>query len=169
MSTTPTFEQVMGLPALVETSVSPDFIVENGHMNIRHYLELDARSTTVLVEELGIDHAYRRDRRMGVFTAEHHLRYFSEMHEGEKISVHPRVLGRSAKVVHMMAFLLDRTNQRLANTLELVLVHVDMDTRRPVSMPDDIASGFDRWLADDAVVSWAAPVCGVMGLRRRED
>jgi acyl-CoA thioester hydrolase len=168
MTAPPTIDQVMGLPALVEATVTPDFIDENGHMNIRHYLELDARSTSVLVDQLGIDHAYRRDRRMGVFTAEHHLRYFSEMHEGETISVHPRVLARSAKVVHMMAFLLDRTNRRLANTLELVLVHVDMDTRRPVPMPDDIASGFDRWLAEDARLPWAAPVCGVMGVRRED-
>jgi acyl-CoA thioester hydrolase len=162
----PSFDQVMELPVLVETTVTPDFIDANGHMDIRHYLELDAHGTTVVCEDIGIDDSYRAERRMGVFTAEHHLRYFSEMHEGEKISVHARVLARSGKAVHMTAFLLDRTHGRLANTLELVLVHVDMDTRRATPLPDDIAAGFDRYIAQDAEVSWAAPVCGVMGVRR---
>ncbi|MEW2570675.1 thioesterase family protein [Streptomyces sp. NPDC047070] len=161
----PSFDQVMELPAWVDTTVSADFIDENGHMNIRHYLELDALSTTLLCEEIGIDDGYRTERRMGVFTAEHHLRYFSEMHEGEKLSVHVRVLARSSRAVHMMTFLLDRTHGRLANTLELLLVHVDMDARRAVPLPDDIAAGFDRFLSEDGHLAWQAPVCGVMGVR----
>lgn len=91
-------------------------------MNIRHYLELDAEGTEVICEDVGVDDAYRARRRMGVFTAEHHLRYFSELQEGETVSVHARVLERSDKAAHLMAFLLDRTHGRLANTLELVLV-----------------------------------------------
>ncbi|MGW1026793.1 thioesterase family protein [Streptomyces sp. NPDC002577] len=161
----PSFDQVMELPAWMNATATPDFIDQNGHMNIRHYLELDARSTSLLCEEVGIDDSYRANRRMGVFTAEHHLRYYSEMHEGEKLSVHTRVLARSAKAMHMMAFLLDRTHERLAHTLELVLVHVDLDTRRATPIPDDIAAGFDRHIAEDAGLDWPAPVCGVMGIR----
>jgi acyl-CoA thioester hydrolase len=103
---------------------------------------------------------------MGVFTAEHHLHYSSELHEGEKVSVHSRVLARSDKAAHLMAFLLDRTHGRLANTLELVLVHVDLDTRRATPMPEDVAAGFDRYVAETSALGWAAPVCGAMGARR---
>lgn len=31
---------MMELPALVEATISPDYIDASGHMNIRHYLEL---------------------------------------------------------------------------------------------------------------------------------
>jgi acyl-CoA thioester hydrolase len=161
----PSFDQVMELPAWVDTLVTADFIDENGHMNVRHYLELDVLGTTLLCTGTGIDDGYRAERRMGAFTAEHHLRYFSELHEGEKLSVHVRVLARSSRTVHMMTFLLDRTHGRLANTLELLLVHVDMDSRRAIPFPEDIAAGFDRHLAEDARVGWRAPVCGVMGIR----
>lgn len=164
--TTPAFEQVMQLPALVEAPVRPEFIDVNGHMNVRHYLELNADGTTVVCEEVGIDDAYRAERGMGVFTSEHHLRYHSELHLGEELSVHPVVLDRSEKVVHMMTYLLDRTHRRLSNTLELVLVHVDLGTRRPVPMPGEIAAGFDRFIAEGDALSWRAPVCGVMGVRR---
>ena len=36
----PSFGQAMELPALVEATISPDYIDASGHMNIRHYLEL---------------------------------------------------------------------------------------------------------------------------------
>jgi acyl-CoA thioester hydrolase len=164
----PTAAQVRQLPTLLKATVEPEWIDVNGHMNIRHYLELNAEGTTILCDgHLGIDDAYRAERRMGIFTAEHHLRYYSELHLGEELSVHVRVLERSDKAVHMMGLLVDDTHDRLANTLELLLVHVDMDTRKAVGMPRDIAAGFDREIETGAALEWAAPVCGAMGVRRR--
>jgi len=135
-------------------------------MNVRFYLEYTALGTAGLVEEIGITDAYRAERRMGLFTAEHHLRYYSELHEGDKLSVHVRVLDRGERSVHMMAFLLDRTRGRLSNTLELTVVHVDMDTRRPVPMPDDIAEAFDALVKASHALSWPTTACGAMGVRR---
>ena len=165
----PTAAQVRQLPALLKATVEPRWIDANGHMNIRHYLELNAEGTTILCDDLlGINDAYRKDRRMGVFTAEHHLKYFSELHLGEELSVHVRVLERSDKVIHMMGLLVDDTHDRLANTLELTLVHVDMDTRSAKPMPEEIAVGFDRYIADSQALDWAPPVIGAMGVRRRD-
>lgn len=163
----PTAVQVRQLPALVKATVQSEWIDVNGHMNIRHYLELNASGTTVLCEDiLGIDDEYRANRRMGVFTAEHHLRYFSELRVGEQLSVHVRVLERSEKVVHMIGLLVDDTNDCLSNTLEITLVNVNMDSRSAVSMPEDIAAGFDRFINDSNALDWPAPSCGVMGVRR---
>lgn len=162
----PTAAQVRQLPPLLKATVEPGWIDANGHMNIRHYLELNAKGTIVLCDDrVGIGDTYRAERRMGVFTAEHHLSYYSELHVGEALSVHVRVLDRSDKVVHMMGLLVDDTHDRLANTLELTLVHVDMDTRSATPMPDDVATGLDRFIAESNALAWSAPVCGVMGVR----
>lgn len=162
----PTYDDVSGLPALLEGTVSPEYIDVNGHMNIRHYLDYCATSADVLCRGIGIDDEYRAGRRLGIFTAEHHIRYFGELHEGEKFSVHARFLDRGDKAGHVMAFLLDRTHEVLSCTVEIVLVHVGMDTRRPLSFPDDIAAGIDALVADSREVPWSAPVCGAMGVRR---
>jgi acyl-CoA thioester hydrolase len=167
-STLPTADQVRQLPALLKATVEPEWIDVNGHMNVRHYLELCATGTSILCyDQIGIDDAYRAERRMGVFTAEHHLSYFSELHLGESLSVHVRVLERSEKVVHMLGLLVDDTHDRLANTLEVTLVHVDMDARTAVPIPEDIAVGFDREIAVSRALGWEAPVCGAMGVGRQ--
>lgn len=164
----PTAAQVRQLPALLKATVEPGWIDVNGHMNIRHYLELNASGTTVLCDDqLGIDDGYRAEQRMGIFTAEHHLKYFSELHLDEQLSVHVRVLERSDKVVHMMGLLVDDTHDLLANSLELTLVHVNMDSRSATPMPAGIAAGFDRFIAESDALDWHAPTCGAMGVRRR--
>ncbi|MGZ5414243.1 MAG: hypothetical protein ACXWDC_04035, partial [Aeromicrobium sp.] len=65
-----------------------------------------------------------------------------------------------------MSFLVSRSDNLLACTLEVILVHVGMDTRRPVDFPEDIADRIDAAIKDQSQLSWPAPVCGVMGVRR---
>lgn len=163
--TTPEFDQVASLPTVNEGTVTPEFIDLNGHMNILHYLDHLAWGADTICSNAGIDVEYRQQRRMGVFAAEHHLNYYRELREGEKFSVHVRPVERTDKALHLVALLLDRTNDRLACTLETILVHVDLDTRRATPIPTDIATDLDREFAAYADVNWPAPVCGAMRLR----
>ena len=166
-ATLPTYDEVLTtLPPLLEGKVESEFIDVNGHMNIRHYLDYGAASADVMIREIGIDDAYRAERRLGVFTAEHHIRYFTEMHEGDAFSVHTLFLDRSERAGHLLVFILDRTDEVLSCTVEIVLVHVDMDTRRPAPFPEDIRSGIDKWVATARTVPWPVPVSGAMGIRR---
>lgn len=166
MSIIPTVEQVDEIPAATEQKVPQEYIDENNHMNIQHYLVLGATALGTRCDELGLGQDYIDFRRLTVFTAEHHLRYYSELLLGQELSVHVRMLERSSKVIHAMSFLVNRSDNLLACTLEVTLVHVGMDTRRPVDFPEDIADRVDAAIKDQSQLSWPAPVCGVMGVRR---
>ncbi|WP_369255415.1 hypothetical protein [Geodermatophilus amargosae] len=63
-----------------------------------------------------------------------------------------------------MVCLVDATDDRLANTLEVVLVHVDVDTRRSVPFPADVGEALDALVERHAAVL-DPPVCGVMSVR----
>ncbi|WP_433634897.1 thioesterase family protein [Nocardia sp. CA-120079] len=162
----PTLEQVLPLPDPIEGIVTADLIDSNGHMNVVHYLNQNSEGADALVRNVGVDEAYRSERRLGLFTTEHHLVYYSELREGDKFSVHARVLGRTDKAVHMMTFLFDRSRQRLSNTLEIMLVHVDLEARRATALPENISAGFDRHISRSTELDWTAPICGAIALRR---
>ena len=66
-----------------------------------------------------------------------------------------------------MWFMLDRTRDRLANTLEWVTLHVDLDARRAAPFGPEVAAELDRQIEHGRSLDWAAPVCGVMGLSGR--
>lgn len=164
----PSYHQVVRLPREHgPIAVPPDFEDENGHMNIRHYFDLGALAIAAVFERIGITDEYRASRGQGFFTAEHHLRYFSEIHVGQRVSAYFRIVERSDKIIHGMSFLVDDTTEKLANTLEVVAPHVDLTTRRVVPFAPDVASAVDRELAVTEQVGWPAPVCGAMGVHRR--
>ncbi|MQY17007.1 thioesterase family protein [Nocardia macrotermitis] len=162
----PSYDQVLAIPDPTEATVTADLIDMNGHMNVVHYLYQGSVGADSVLKRIGVDQTYRSQRQMTLFTAEHHLVYLSELREGDKFSVHTRILGRTDKAVHLMTFLLDRTREQLSNTLEIMLVHVDFTVRRSVAIPEDIATGLDDHIARSAALDWPAPTCGAIALRR---
>jgi acyl-CoA thioester hydrolase len=167
-ATVPTTTEVLQVPPSWTGEVEPGWIDMNGHMNIRHYLDIGGHSTDQVCRAMGINDDYRAIRRMGVFTAEQHLTYLQEMHLGTPITAHVRILERSAKVGHLVSLIMDREKDRLACIFETVLVHVDMDARSGLPFPDDVGAAYDRLVIEDQeAYSWPAPVCGLLRPRSR--
>lgn len=165
MSALPTFDQVSALPVTREGHVEDTFIDENGHMNIGDYFRLTTHALWDDTHAVGVSDSYIAERDLSLFTVEQHVRYLGEMRLGDRFTVHNRFIARSGKVVHAMAFLLDQGKQRLACTMEVSWVHVNMTSRSAVNLPDDIATGFDTLIKQSADLPWETPVSGVMGVR----
>jgi acyl-CoA thioester hydrolase len=72
------------------------------------------------------------------------------------------LLGRSAKRLHVMCFLVKDDGPVLAATSETVAAHIDMRVRRSSPFPPAVAEAIDRLLAERTRLVWPAPVCGVM-------
>lgn len=150
----PPVSHVRDLAPVREGIVSPDDLDLNGHMNAVYFFSAHVSSVRVSLAEVGIDELYVVVRRMGTFAAEHHIRYLSELRLGDCYSVRPRFLARTQKAAHMMSFLVNETDGALASVLEVVVVHIDQDTRRATEIPDDVATRIDAHIRDDDALGW---------------
>lgn len=82
---------------------------------------------------------------------------------GRELSAHLRLVDRSEKLLHGMAFLLDRTRRRVANTLEFVIGNVDLETRRLTPFTETAASAVDRELDAQLHLDWQVPRVHAVG------
>jgi acyl-CoA thioester hydrolase len=161
----PTVEQVQQLPRLLELTIPPEYEDYNGHMRITHHLGLHDDAGLPFFALLGIDEAYFAEHRNGVVDLENHLRYLAEVHAGDRVAVHSRVLDRSDKTMHGIWFLLNLSNAEVANTLEFVSLHIDQEERRASPFPADVAQRIDQLVAEHGALGWEPPLCGFMGVR----
>lgn len=163
----PTYDDVLAvsdlLPEHNRLVVPPDFEDYNGHMNIAHYLTTASWGAEYAMRSWGVPADWVRSEQKGMFSAEHHLRYFHEVHVGAEISVHVRAVARSARGLHLQCHLLDHTTRRLAYTMELLSVHVDMATRRSAAWPEHVAAGFDAAIEAHRALDW--PLSGCLAVR----
>ena len=160
----PTIDQLDALPSLLERRIPPEWQDLNGHVNVRHYLELYDAASWPMLATFGLDERIFLEHRQGLFDLEHHLWYLSELHVGDTVTVHSRMLERNTKRFHGVMFVVDRTRQRLASAFEYVSTGADLDARRTAPLPAAFAAELDRIIAEHARLGWPAPVCGVMSV-----
>ena len=158
----PTVEQVRLLPTLMSETIPPDWEDYNGHVNIQFYMTLFERGGWPMVNQLGMDEAYFRDRRHGLFDLEHHISYLRELHVGEQVSLYSRFVDRTAKRFHGLMFIVNDTRDRLACTIEFVSSGADLEKRATAPFPDDVSKLLDEVIARHSQLTWPPPLCGVM-------
>ena len=152
------------LPVCHRKTIPSDYQDIMGHMNIRWYFDLFARSGREFFKSHGLDEDYFRDGDFGVFALKHFIQYFAEVRVGQKVAIHARLIGRTDKRFHFMQFMINETAVNLAATFEALITHADLKTRRAAPMPIGIVQKFDATLARENALDWDAPISGAIKL-----
>src|SRR6188768_2505829 len=90
------------LELTVEAAVEPRFLDAMGHMNVAWYVHLFDRGIWTFFERHGLDARYLEATRRGMFALEETLRYYSELREGDRLSVHTGPLELRPKTVRLL-------------------------------------------------------------------
>jgi acyl-CoA thioester hydrolase len=150
---------------VLEAKVPESFADANGHMNVTGYEAFHDAAGWNYLAVLGYGQTYIDTRQMSFFDIEHHVRYLNELLVGDTLAIHCRLLGRSAKIIHFMSFLLDIKRACVSNTLEVTAAHVDLGSRRTVPLVPGVTRALDAQMSIDRALDWTPPVCGAMGVR----
>ncbi|ABD56744.1 carnitine 3-dehydrogenase [Jannaschia sp. CCS1] len=135
-------------PITLDRQVPQGWTDYNGHMNEMHYLEAGSKATDRFMEMVGADAAYIAQG-LSYFTVENHVRYLDEVHAGDRLRAETRLLGGEGKKLHVFHTLY-RGDGTLAATVESLLLHVDLATRRTCLPGEAVASALAQVAADQA-------------------
>ncbi|KIC13394.1 carnitine 3-dehydrogenase [Leisingera sp. ANG-Vp] len=119
--------QTADLPVTAKRVIPPSWTDANGHMNEAHYIEVASNAADALTESCGVTAEYVAGGNSH-FTAETHVRFLAELHEGDGITVQTQVLHGSGKKTHLFHRILGP--EGLSATVEMMILHVDLATRR---------------------------------------
>jgi acyl-CoA thioester hydrolase len=124
--------------------VEPQWIDYNGHLNMAYYNVLFDRAVDETYEMLGIGLDYLKRTNHSTFTAEVHVRYLREIHEGDPVRVEFQLLDYDPKRIYYFETLKHAEHGWLSATSENMTLHVDMGTKKVAPFP---ASVLDRLAA----------------------
>ena len=137
-----------GLPVTVEMQVPTAYVDYNGHMNEAPYMEVAARASDCFMEMVGADAAYIAGG-LSYFTAENHIRYFAEIDIGARITVTTQALGGDGRKLHLLHRFWTGGDSPAA-TVETLMLHVDLSTRRVVAPGSAVAGRAAAYVAAHA-------------------
>ena len=76
-----------------------------------------------------------------------------------------RLVGRSERAVHALAYLVDEERKRVSYVMEEIFLCIDMETRRTTPWDDDVAAQIDARVKEHQDLPWQAELSGSMALR----
>jgi len=125
--------------SLYRTTVKPEWLDYNGHMNEAYYVLVFSRSTDAFMDFTGQDAAHRARSNCSVYTLETHVMYLREVSEGEEVQVETQLLGHDEKRYRLFHAMYRSDGGDLLATGEHMLLHVDMSGPRSAPFPPDVA------------------------------
>ncbi|WP_226780483.1 carnitine 3-dehydrogenase [Oceaniglobus trochenteri] len=126
-------------------AVPPDWTDANGHMTEARYLQAFCDASDRFLEILGCDADYIA-RGQSFFTAETHIRHLNEARAGERIRIETLCLKAEGAKLHLFHQLY--RDEMLLATGEHFLLHVSLDTRRPVPPEGRLAARMAKVAGD---------------------
>ena len=129
--------------------VEPSWIDYNGHLNMAYYNVLFDRCVDDAYELLGIGVDYLKHGH-STFTAEAHVRYLRELHEGDPVRVTFQMLDYDSKRIHYFEQLFHATEGWVSATSENMTLHVDMAAKKVAPFPESVKRTLARMQASHA-------------------
>lgn len=117
--------------------VVPEWIDDNGHMNVAYYVLAFDRATDRLLDRLGIGEAYRQATGHSVFVVEAHITYERELRAGDPFKIETRLIDADRKRLHLFHTMTRVASGDVAAAIELMTLHVDLAGPRAAPFPDE--------------------------------
>jgi len=132
--------------------IEPQWIDYNGHLNMAYYNVLFDRAVDEAYELIGIGLDYLKSHNHSTFTAEAHVRYLREIHEGDPVRVTFQLLDYDAKRIHYFEQLIHAAEGWVSATSENMTLHVDMTAKKVAPFPERIMRTLGRMKAAHAAL-----------------
>jgi acyl-CoA thioester hydrolase len=123
--------------------VRPDWIDDNGHLNMGYYVVVFDLATDAWLAHIGLGPADRRRMDVTTFTLESHVCYLREVHEGAPLRFTTRLLSFDGKRIHYVHEMRHADEGFIAATNELLSLHVSQATRRSAPMAPEVLARLD--------------------------
>jgi acyl-CoA thioester hydrolase len=121
------------------TQVPRDWVDYNGHLNVGYYMIAFDKATDGFADRLGIGEAYLKVTGNSFYVVEAHLTFEREVMERAPIRVETLLVAADNKRLHIFHRMVEETEGFVAAGSELLLLHVDLSTRRAAPFPPEPA------------------------------
>jgi len=149
-----------------QLTVLPEWIDDNGHMNVAYYVLAFDQATDSLYEQIGLSWDYLDAQNHSLFTLSMNVDYLQEVFEGAPLRITTQLLDCDDKRLHYFHHMYHTDDGFLSATNECLSMHVSMETRRSALFGDETRSRLAEVMADHKKMAWPKGAGRTIGLQR---
>ncbi len=127
-------------PQFYRTTIRPEWIDHNGHMNVAFFVLAFDEATDSIYEEWGLGLEYPDHSGCSVFTLGMNVDYLGELFEGDSIRIATTLVDHDSKRIHYYHQMYRDDNGQLVATNECLCMNVNLTSRKSQPFPDAVRS-----------------------------
>ena len=133
-------------------AVDRQWIDYNGHLRDAYYTLIFSQAIDALMDEIGLDQAYRERTGGTLYTLEMHVHFLSEVKASDEIRVGARALGvdRQAPAPRLSRCIARATPNRRRSPNSCCCTCGRLRTRKSAPFPPEVLQRLETWHASDA-------------------
>ena len=148
-------------------AVRSEWTDPNGHMNLGYYLVAFDHATDTFCEQLGVAWDYTRHKLGMSFVLEAHITYDRELRGGDPLRVTTQLLDHDMKRMHLFHSMYHAELGWLAATNELLMMHIDFETRRSSPWREETLRRLEAMAATHRTLPRPEKAGRTIGIRRK--
>lgn len=126
-----------------DLKVLPEWVDENGHMNVAFYLKCFDDTFYGVYRAWGMDFAEVHSRGYTTFAAQSNLSYLGELFLGDGFSIETRLIEFDRKRIRWF-MTMRKADGSIAATCEWLMLFMNIHARKVQEMPDEFFDGLAR-------------------------
>ena len=134
------------LPRTWEGSVKEEWCDYNGHLNLAYYIVIFDLATDAFYDSMGLGETYKIKTNFSWFTGESHVCYLSELFADNHVYCDTQLIEFDNKKMHYFHRMFKIKDNQLAATNELLALHVDLNERKVIEIPNEKVEQLQRFL-----------------------
>ena len=146
--------------------VTNDWVDYNGHMNVAYYVLIFDHATDVLMNHIRLDQEHRNANGGSMFVVESHIVYEQEVMEGSTVEIDTLVLDVDDKRLHLFMTMREAGSDVTAATIEIMILHVDLNTRKSTPFPIHIKQELSELKEQHASSAQPSQIGRKIGIRK---
>jgi acyl-CoA thioester hydrolase len=153
---------------IYRAAIERGWIDYNGHLRDAYYGLIASLAVDDVMDQLGIDAAYRERTHCTLYTLEVHLHYLHEVKGSDALAVHSSILDFDRKRIHVgCRFTCPRVPEPVA-IADMMLIHVHQGEKPSVKpFPDDVSAKLEAFRAPAEAVEAFGPGSRKIEIKRR--
>jgi len=144
--------------------VQPQWIDYNSHMKVAYYVLAFDQATDSFLENIHLGSSYVRDTEHSAFVVDMNVTYLREVLADTPLHFTTQMLEFSNKKLRLFHQMFHESEGFLVATNELLLVHIDLETRKSCAFPSSVLARLDEVAEQHQSLEQPDQVGRVLGL-----
>ena len=118
----------------------------NNHMNMAYYVLVFDQIWEIILEKFKMGEQSAKTTNMSTMVVETHTTYNNEVKEGDEVEINLTFLDHDKKRLHFKMEMIEKSSKKLAATLEMLSLYIDLNQRKVAEFEQEKAKLMDSFI-----------------------